>query len=621
MANYSVKDLEVLSPQDHVRLRKGMYIGEGANASPLFNEVFDNALDEAQGGYSEFVEVFADLKHNEYSVTDYGRGFPQGVVHDPNSGKDLEALELLCTTAFSGGKFNSSAYKLSTGLHGVGLLVTNSLSEHFQIKTWRDGSVVFYQAKQGETLDISTSKFIELDMKRSGTMVTFRPDPEMFEDPTVPLNHIIMRCKIASAFGTKVFLKVCNKDGETEDIDVSSTIYDLLPPDDDGISEYYKYDFSVTDKESGEFASVALKYTSDTKTYYRGYTNLLYNSAGGTHNRMINEAIIEAWAKFKVPDIKPTDVLIGIRGIIAVFISDTKFGGQTKENLTVPKANLAVLKELIVEEIYNWLKDNDEIRESLIKRFQEYRTSQDKLLARKEIKSLLYINTSKPGFKKASQVHKLRECSSKSREGTELFIVEGDSAMGSAQNARDPVTQAIIPVRGKVFNVARCTNPKDALVNEETRALVNVIGAGIGEEADPEKSRYEKIIFMADADADGKEISVLLTGMFVNLLPNLVKAGMVYISLPPLYGWRDKKGELHFTNKQSEIPEKTEYSRYKGLGEMDADELRISTMDPATRRLIKLEYPEDINMFNSILTSSNVKFKMLEDQGVIRKEI
>lgn len=616
--NYEVADLEVLSPQAHVRLRKGMYIGDATNPSPLFNEIFDNAIDESQAGFSALTEVYINYDENTYTITDHGRGFPQGIMHNPNTNKDMEALELLCTTEFSGGKFSNAAYKLSTGLHGVGLLVTNSLSERFTVSTWRQGSVVEYLAHQGQTDGV---KYKVVPGTDSGTTVSFTPDSEMFQDNKVPLTHIIMRCKIASAFDMKVALKVF-EDGKERSVDVTSDIYDLLPQDDEGISEYYRHNFIVRDEDTGEFAAIALKYTSDTRCYYRGYTNLLYNSNGGTHHRMLDDAILDAWDKYKVSDIKSNDVFLGLRAVVAVFISNAEFSSQSKERLSVPKKNLDRLRELISNEICEWLDTNDDIRESLIKRFQEYRASQNKLLARKEITSLLQVNNSKNGtIRRASQVSKLRECNSKVRDNTELFIVEGDSAVGSAVQARDAYTQAVIPVRGKVFNVARCTDPREALKNEETRALVNVIGAGIGEDTDPEKSRYERIIFLTDADEDGKEIAVLLAGMFVNLLPNLVKEGMVYLSLPPLYGWQDKRKNYHFTNNQSDIPETVkEYTRYKGLGEMDADELKVSTMDPSTRRLIKLGYPDDLKAFNSILTSSSVKYQMLQDQGVIREE-
>lgn len=620
--NYGVENLQVLSPIEHVRKRPGMYIGDVDNPSSLFNEIFDNALDEQQAGYSDLTVVVVDYMNNSYTVTDYGRGFPQGKLFDPTSNRELEAVELLCTTAFSGGKFTHTSYKLSSGLNGLGLLVTNSLSESFSISTWRDSQLVECYSRYGNIKEVKssvTNKVVEHHQHPSGSTVSFSPDPEVFHSAEVPINHIIMRCKIASAFGMKNQLSVINKKGQYEEVDTSADIYDLLPPSDEGISEYYKHSFTVKDENTGEFASIALQYTSDTKAYYRGYTNLLYNSQGGTHHRMLDDAISEAWSHFNVKDIKSGDIYLGLRAVVAVFISDTEFSSQSKERLSVKKDSLNNLKVLIIDEIIKWLTDNEEIRESLIKRFQEYRASQNKLLARKEIKSLLYINEGKGGkVRRHSVVRKLRECESKSREGTELQICEGDSACGSMVQARDIMTQAVLPIRGKILNVSRLEDYSLALKNEEIRSIINSIGSGIGEYSDPDKSRYDKIIFYTDADSDGLNIRVLLTGIFVNLLPNLVKAGMVYIAQPPLYGWKSKKG-YNFTNNQKDVPNNVSYTRYKGLGEMDPDELWESCMNPETRRLIKITYPENINLFNSILTSSSVKYQMLCDQGVIKE--
>lgn len=618
--SYSIKDLKVLSPQEHVRQRKLMYIGDSQNPAPLFNEIFDNALDESQAGFSDKTDVIINYDLNQITITDYGRGFPQGKLKDTQRDKDVEALELLCTTAFSGGKFSNINYRISSGLHGVGLLVTNSLSSEFKIETWRKNSRVTYVGKQGETVSCKVSKTTKVT--NSGTTVTFIPDKTMFSDIQIPLSHIKMRCHVAEAFGMKCSLTVI-RSGVEEVIDTTSDIYDLLPEDEASISEYYRHTFTVKDEETGEFATIALKYTSDTKSYYRGYTNLLYNSNGGSHHKMLDSAIQEAWSKIKVDGIKPNDVFLGLRGVVAVFISDAEFSSQSKERLAVNKDKLETLRELIVKEIYKWLKKNDEVRESLIKRFQEYRASQNKLLARKEIKSLLVVNTSKEGsIKRGTNIRKLRECDSKKREGTELFIVEGDSAVGSAVKARDVHLQSILPVKGKVLNVARCSDIKEALTNEETRDIVNAIGAGIGDDSDSSKSRYDRIIFMADADADGKEICVLLSGMFVNLLPNLVKDGLIYVALPPLYGWESKSGKKGYCNLLNDVPKDYKVlTRYKGLGQMDPDELWESVMNPKTRRLLKLEYPDDIKSFNSILTSSAVKFKMLEDKGLIKYEV
>lgn len=239
MSDYGVESLEILSPQDHIRRRSGMYIGENTTAAPLLNEIYDNAIDEANAGFSDLTEVLVDYKNNIYTITDYGRGFPQGKITDPSTHKDLEALELLCTTAFSGGKFSNDVYRISSGLNGVGILVTNSLSKIFNIKTWRDGQLIEYSAQKGITdaVEYCDALYQVGQGHPSGTVVMFSPDPEMFVDPKVPLSHIVMRCKIASAFGMKTNLKVIKESGEEEAIDVSSTIYDLLPPSDEGVSE------------------------------------------------------------------------------------------------------------------------------------------------------------------------------------------------------------------------------------------------------------------------------------------------------------------------------------------------------------------------------------------------
>lgn len=667
MGEYTVKDLQILTPAEHCRRRPGMYVGETANPSPIFNEAFDNAIDEVSGGHSDICQVFLDYLNDEYTVVDHGRGFPQGSINDPNTGKTMEAVELLCTTPFSGGKFGGGGYRISSGLNGVGNLVTNSMSETMEVSTWRDDRLVDLKMSRGETqsveyvdhddeifsllldlsdqFDLDTTEAREVLAKRvqehnaevtneeiisknellseSGTRVTFKPDKEIWDTTEVPQSHVEMRCRVASAFGMKTTLRVRNrKSDHFVPVDVSADIFDLLPPSDEGISEYYKHSFEVRDPSTGEYATVALQYTSDTKSYYRGYTNLLYNSQGGTHIKMLESAIYDAWSRFNIPDIKWNDIYLGLRGVVAVFISHTEFSSQSKERLTVNKSYLENLRLMIVDEIVKWLTDNPEIKDSLIKRFQEYRASQNRLLARKEIKSLLYVNESKGGqVRRQSVVRKLRECSSRTREGTELWICEGDSAAGTLLAARDIRLQSVLPVRGKVLNVARLEDLGNALKNEEIRSIINSIGSGIGETADPDKSRYDRIVFCTDADSDGREIAVLLSGILINLLPELVKSGMVYTALPPLYGWKDKKGVNHFADLMSQIPEDVkEFHRYKGLGEMDPDEMWDSCLNPDTRRLVKINYPEDLGLFNSILTSSSVKYQMLVDQGIVREE-
>lgn len=662
----SLRAKSLNSSTDHqLKCRKGKILKVASRILSEGKEISPETWEEFKGvkspRYSIAITYFKDLQ----DLTEQARLYNHKVVSVSHITLDQEVPVYDLTVREGADNFLLSAgiFVKNCGLNGVGNLVTNSLSEEMEVKTWRDNRVVDLKMSKGETqsveyvegeeemmnllLDLSdvygidTAEARESYSRRksgdnvtleevcskndvlsaSGTCVRFKPDPECWTTTTIPQSHIEMRCKVASAFGMKTKLRVKDKDSLTfKDVDVTADTFDLLPTEDDGVSEYYRHSFKVLDPSTGEYAVVALKYTSDTKSYYRGYTNLLYNSQGGTHIKMLESAIYDAWSKFNIPDIKWNDIYLGLRGVVAVFISHTEFSSQSKERLTVNKSYLESLRLMIVDEIVKWLTDNPDIKDSLIKRFQEYRAAQNRLLARKEIKSLLYINESKGGqVRRQSVVRKLRECSSKTREDTELWICEGDSAAGTILAARDIRLQSVLPVRGKVLNVARLEDLGNALKNEEIRSIINSIGAGIGETADPDKSRYDRIIFCTDADADGKEIATLLSGIFINLLPELVKSGMVYTALPPLYGWKDKKGVNHFADLRSQIPESVkEFHRYKGLGECDPDEMWDSCLNPDTRRLVKINYPDDLGLFNSILTSSSVKYQMLVDQGVIK---
>lgn len=606
--SYDSNSIKVLSDIEHIKLRKEMYIGDAQDPRHLFSEILDNALDECQCGYSDRVIVKVDTKENKYTVTDFGRGIPHG-TKTLEDGSKVDILEVLCTKSNSGGKFDKGAYLVSSGLHGLGMTCTNALSKYFSIKSIRENKVERIVCEYGKKAFIESNGWDD----SHGTTVEFIPDESCFPSGVIPIDFIVNRCRIASSFGMLTELYV---DGNK--VDTNSTIFDMIEQDDE-VSTYGQTEFKVIDEDTSEFVKIALRYTSDTSWYYRGFTNLLPNQSGGTHYRMFDDAVVMAWRKYDLPELLDKDFFVGIKAVIAVFLSETSFSSQTKEKLTVDKKYLARFVPMIADKIYEWLENNPEVRDGLIKRFREHRAYINKSVSQKEIQQLIYKNTSTNGksIRRKSVVDKLKECTSKDRENTELIICEGDSAAGSLVQARDIRTQAILPLRGKILNVTKLDDIYTCMKNEEIKSIVNSIGAGLFDDCDPSISRYERIIILTDADPDGLNISALVIGLFVNVLPEIVKAGMLYVAEPALYGWKDKEG-YHFTDNIKAIPKGVSFTRYKGLGEMDPEELQYSILDPQYRKLMRVEYPEDLSAMNSVLTSSKVKFNMLKDMGVIK---
>lgn len=607
---YNESSISVLSDVEHIKTRPGMYIGDLDNPRQLFSEAFDNAIDEVQSGFSEKVRIDIDTSTNEYKIRDYGRGIPHG-VKQLDDGKEVRIIELLCTKSFSGGKFNNNSYVLKSGLNGVGLVCINALSESMSIISFRDKWKEYIISVDSVTKDCSRVK--NKDSEPNGTLIKFIPNKDIFESSNIPLDYIVNRCKVASAFGMKTELFVDGKQVNTD-----GSIYDLIQEDSD-ISLYDRFNSVVKDKNTGEYVKFSISYTNDTGCKTKGFTNLIPNTNGGTHIWMMNQAIEDAWSRFKVPNVLYKDFYLGLRFVSAVFISETSFSSQTKEKLTVSKDYLRKFIKPISDEIYKWLCDNEETRKGLIKRFQEYRESQNKLLSKKELRNLIVVNNDTSGsVRRKSVVSKLVECSSRKREDTELYICEGDSASGSLVQARDVKTQAIIPLRGKILNASRLIGDVvRCMKNEEICSIANAAGTGILDECDHKKSRYERYIICADADPDGLQISSLVMSVFINILPDIVKAGMLYISVPPLYGWWEGK-EYKFTSNQNEIPKNAQYKRYKGLGEMEPEEMYYTAMNKDTRKMIQVQFPEDLERFNQILTSASMKYDILYDLGLIK---
>jgi DNA gyrase subunit B len=611
---YSSNDIQVLDDMSHIRRRPGMYVDSVDDPRQLFSEALDNALDEAQSGYSNLTEVFVDSTSHEYTIRDYGRGIPIGMKTLPD-GITKETLEVLCTKSFSGGKFSGDNYKLRGGLHGVGLGCCNALGEKFEIATHRDDKAVYLYCERGEVMSLQYYNTAE----DNGTEITIQADPEIYDTVIIPMDYIINRCLVAKAFGYPVDLYI---DGAQYQLP-AETLADLIPKED--ANEYAQFEVSAS-TDSGEFIKVVLKYNSETSTKYFGYSNLIYNRYGGTHTRLIDRAIEEVWRDYYGEadgiELRDSDCKVGLRTLCAVFISEVAFSSQTKDKLTVKNEVVQPLIDAFKVEFKKVLEDQPELRKALIKRFAEYRQSQNRLTARKEIMDLVKVNgrTDSGTVRRRSIVNGLIECTSPFLDGTELYLVEGNSAGGTAARARNKKTQSVLPLRGKIKNITYMSIAQ-ALKSEDIRKVVNATGAGVGDETDPDRCRYEKIIIAADADPDGKHITALLISVYVNLMPALVKAGRVYVLEPPLFGYIQDKHYV-FTNEFEEIPEKLRttkgYTRYKGLGEMDDDEFRDSCMTPGNQNLYQVQYPEDIDAFNRILGTTDGRRELLFNLGIIR---
>ena len=614
---YNADSIKVLNDIEHIIARKGMYIGEADNPRALISEIIDNAIDEVQIGASSELTVSVDTKLNRYTVRDYGRGIPHGKKKLDN-GEEKEILEVLCTKSNSGGKFNSLSYTFSAGLNGLGLTVTNALSSEFDIKTYRGKKVVEFYSNHGENNKLTYGKTSE----HNGTEVSFIPNPSSFKSPVIPISYIKNRCRIASAFGYKSRLII-----DSREIDTNATIFDLMTEDtEEEISEYARLPIIDVVADNGEKMKVAIKYTSATNDRYFGYTNLLHNSLGGSHISELSKSVSDAWEEFlnKTKKIKASvnlrqsDYLLGMRAVCAVFIMNPEFSSQTKEKLVVNKKYFTDLMGKFKDSFIKVLESNMTLAEQLVKRFEEYRIAQNKLLARKEISSIIKVNEDdSSNIRRRSVVSKLVECTSKKRDNTELFIVEGDSAKGPYLSVRNKELQAVLPLRGKILNVT-CKDVKDAVKNNEICDIANSIGCGIGSQCDASKSRYERVIISADADPDGLQINCLVLSAFVNMFPDMVRQGRVFISIPPLYCWGDSTKNYGWTNNVKKIPKNAKnVHRFKGLGEMNDDQLEYFLVNPKTRNLIQVEYPSDIDKFNKILGTSSGKNELMRELNII----
>lgn len=615
--NYTSKDIKSLSDLDAIRLRAGMYIGHTEHPAHLFQEAFDNAIDESMAGRAQNILVSINTKENEYVVQDDGSGIPMGSMKVEVLGHIFEkqSLEMLTSKGHVGGKFGGKSYSISSGLHGIGLKAISALSELFSIETcrihddtgkWTVGKISYSRGKLLE------QTYTESQNKESYTRVTLKADPEIFNSVVISNSYIINKCKIASAFGHKVSLSI---DGEVFDLG-SPTLESLLEVD-EGVNPITS-SIELKAKLDDQFTQVCIRYFDDLGARIKGFTNLLYNSQGGTHNRLFERTIIKAWRRVEGKDsiLKDGDFLLGMRGVVACFISEPAFTSQTKERLSVNNNRIQPFMNEIEDMLVKWLNKNSDVKDLLLRKFNTYRRKQNELLASNEIKGVVKVAEVKGGkVRRKSLMPGMVECTNPIAGETELFITEGESALGSIKQARDTRIHAGIPLRGKCLNVAGM-DLVSALKNREMLGIVNAIGAGVGEDCNAENSRYGKIIITADSDPDGKHITNLVMSALINLVPDLVKKGMVFIAPGYLYGYYDKNGEFFGCHTKEEIPKDAKrWTRAKGLGEWNPPEFYDLYMNPKKRILLQVEYPESIIEFNSLMNRS--KRSLLEDEGVI----
>ena len=602
---YSAKDIEVLEGLAPVRKRPGMYIG-GTDENAyhhLANEILDNSIDEAVAGYSKEINVKL-INQNTIQISDDGRGIPI----DKHPKKNKTALEVVMTTLHSGGKFNDGVYKSSAGLHGVGLSVVNALSSKLNIQVTKNYKIHTQDYSKGKPLNKLKQK--GKAKIKNGTQITFSPDPEIFGKDTVFKAEKIYELTKNKAYlqkGIKITWE-CNSSlvGRNSQITTKETF--LFSK---GIEDFLKNEINqknvIHDKvcfQSGNLddkkgkLEFALQFNRDKIKFNKAFCNTVYNMNGGTHDAGFRSGIAKSIRKFAknknnkiVSKATQDDIFDQAAYIVSIYISNPEFEGQTKHKLSSSFVQ-KYCENFTSKSFDEWLNRNSTAAKGILNVLEEK-------IREKNIYDLNQNVERQSAFRKIRLPGKLSDCTSDKTEGTELFIVEGDSAGGSAKQARDRMTQAILPLRGKILNVKN-SNAAKILANNEINNLLQALGCGRGKNYNQKDLRYEKIIIMTDADVDGDHISTLLLTFFISEMPQLIKDGHLYIAVPPLYKLNisnkviyaideNEKNKLLNQNKKSKI----EISRFKGLGEMMPAQLKVTTMNKETRKLIKVTIPNE----------------------------
>ena len=598
--NYDAEQIQVLEGLEPVRKRPGMYIGSTSERGlhHLVYEIVDNAIDEALAGYCDVIDVHINAD-NSITVLDNGRGIPVGINH--KAGKP--AVEVVFTVLHAGGKFGGGGYKVSGGLHGVGASVVNALSDWLEVEIYQGGFSYKQRYERGKAM-YDLKKTGTTDMR--GTKVTFLPDETIFKETTV-FDYNTLKSRLREmAFLTKGIKIVLHDDREEEPV-VEAFYYE------GGIKEYVEYlnrgkeplyeDIIYCEGQKGDvYVEVAFQHNDSYNDSCFSFVNNITTPEGGTHLAGFKNAMTKTFNEYarnqkllkdNDANLSGDDIREGLTAIISIKIPEPQFEGQTKQKLGNSEARGAV-DSVVSEQLTIFLELNPSVAKIIVEKALLAQR------AREAARNARDLTRRKTALDSTSLPGKLADCSDKNPENCEIYIVEGDSAGGSAKTARDRATQAILPLRGKILNVEKARLDK-ILVNAEIKAMITAFGCGIGDDFDISKLRYHKIVIMTDADVDGAHIDTLMLTFLYRFMPELIRQGYVYLAQPPLYKV-EKNKKSYYVYSDEELNAKLEeigrdgsinIQRYKGLGEMDAEQLWDTTMDPAKRILLKVNMDEE----------------------------
>lgn len=616
--NYGADQIQILEGLEAVRKRPGMYIGSTSSKGlhHLVYEIVDNSVDEALAGYCTEIDVQINAD-NSITVTDNGRGIPVGI----NAKSGLPAVQVVFTILHAGGKFGGGGYKVSGGLHGVGASVVNALSKWLEVRVCRDGSIYEQRYERGKVM--YPLKIVgSCDPEKTGTKVTFLPDKEIFEDTVYDFDVLKNRLREMAFLtkGIKIILRDDREDKKEKVFHYEGGIKEFVQYLNRSKTPLYENVIYCEGTVNNISVEVAFQHNDDYNESIYSFVNNINTPEGGMHLTGFRNAITKTFndyarsnklLKDSEQNLTGEDIREGLTAIVSVKIENPQFEGQTKQKLGNSEARGAV-DNVVTEQLTYFLEQNPTVAKMICEK------SLLAQRAREAARKARDLTRRKTALESMSLPGKLADCSDKDPKNCEIFIVEGDSAGGSAKSARSRATQAILPLRGKILNVEKARLDR-ILGNAEIKAMITAFGTGIHEDFDISRLRYHKIIIMTDADVDGAHIATLMLTFLYRFMPELIKQGYVYLAQPPLYKLeKNKKVWYAYSDEQlndilTEVgrDQNNKIQRYKGLGEMDADQLWETTMDPEKRILKKVFYDEDyaseIDVTFSTLMGDNVE--------------